>query len=248
MSTRASAVANAIVRLWTAVYTAGLPPEQRDARRREIASDLWEADHDPAAGDAWAPLRTLMRLMRGVADDVAWRHEQEAPMQTTRIATAILGAGCGALALWLGIKSGHFTEPVLPPVRPVLLAKASLPPPPPPGPPTSLSGGSGPAIKFTYGRSSYSALDNSPLPRKITDVPPIHPPIAVSARVNGVVTLDAVIDEAGRVRDARVLTSIPLLDQAAVDAVRQWRFEAPRVNGRPVVTAIRVIVHFDGAT
>jgi len=249
MNAKSSAIANGIVRLWTVLYTTGLPPERRDARRCEIESDLWEADHDPDASDAWAGLRTLTRLLRGMADDVVWRHEQEAPVQKKQIATAMLGAGCGALALWLGVTSGGFKEPVLPPApRPLLRAEASLPPPPPPGPPPSVPGSREPRVTFKYGRTSYSALDNGPRPRKIKDVPPIQPPIAVTAGVNGIVALDAVIDEAGRVRDARVIASIPLLDQAAVDAVRQWRFEPPRFNGQPVATTIRIVVHYEGET
>lgn len=74
--------------------------------------------------------------------------------------------------------------------------------------------------------------------RPETYVPPVYPQIAQSARVSGEVTLEATIGADGRPRDLRVLRSIPLLDQAAIDAVRQWRFAPPTVGG--VSASIRV--------
>src|SRR4029434_9121755 len=59
-------------------------------------------------------------------------------------------------------------------------------------------------------------------PTKIKDVKPVYPAIARSARVAGAVTIEATIGPDGKVIDAKVVRSIPLLDQAALDAVRQW--------------------------
>lgn len=56
---------------------------------------------------------------------------------------------------------------------------------------------------------------------KVRHVPPEYPWIAQQNKVEGAVILEAVIAATGRVRDVRVLRSVPLLDQAAVDAVRQ---------------------------
>jgi protein TonB len=75
-------------------------------------------------------------------------------------------------------------------------------------------------------------------------VHPVYPPIAQSARVQGVVILEALVGEDGRVRDARVLRSIPLLDQAALDAVRQWEYEPVLLNGAPVPIIMTVTVQF----
>ncbi len=75
-------------------------------------------------------------------------------------------------------------------------------------------------------------------------VNPVYPPIAQSARVQGVVILEAVIGEDGRVRDARVLRSIPLLDTAALDAVRQWEYEPVLLNGAAVPVVMTVTVQF----
>jgi protein TonB len=81
-------------------------------------------------------------------------------------------------------------------------------------------------------------------PVKTTDVAPIYPAIAQGARVQGVVILEAVLDAAGRVQSVGVLRSIPLLDQAAVDAVRQWRFTPALLNGEAVAVVMTVTVNF----
>ncbi len=81
-------------------------------------------------------------------------------------------------------------------------------------------------------------------PLKTVDVAPFYPAIAQSARIEGVVILEAVIDTQGRVESARILRSIPLLDQAALDAVRQWRFTAARLNGGAVPVVMTVTVNF----
>jgi protein TonB len=81
-------------------------------------------------------------------------------------------------------------------------------------------------------------------PRKVVDVPPRYPLMAQAARKEGVVVLDAVIDVTGRVTDVRVTHSVALLDQAAVDAVRQWRFTPTLLNGEPVSILLAVTVRF----
>ena len=81
-------------------------------------------------------------------------------------------------------------------------------------------------------------------PVKTRHVPPVYPPIALASRREGIVILEAVIAESGRVRDVRVLRSVPLLDQAAVDAVRQWEFTPTKLNGEPVPIVMTVTVNF----
>jgi protein TonB len=66
----------------------------------------------------------------------------------------------------------------------------------------------------------------------------------MAAGKDGIVILEAVIAENGTVRDVRVLRSIPLLDQAAVDAVRQWQFTPTLLNGQPVPIVMTVTVNF----
>jgi protein TonB len=81
-------------------------------------------------------------------------------------------------------------------------------------------------------------------PNKIKDVRPIYPSIAQSARVQGVVIIEAVIGPDGRVQDAKVLRSIPLLDAAALDAVKQWTYTPTTLNGVPVPVIMTVTVNF----
>jgi protein TonB len=81
-------------------------------------------------------------------------------------------------------------------------------------------------------------------PSKIKDVIPVYPDIAMRARIAGMVILEATIDAQGKVVNLRVLRSVPLLDQAAIDAVRQWEFTPTRLNGVPVPVVMTVTVNF----
>ncbi len=81
-------------------------------------------------------------------------------------------------------------------------------------------------------------------PNKIKDVKPVYPAIAQSARVAGVVTIEATIGPDGKVIDAKVVRSIPLLDQAALDAVRQWEYMPTLLNGVPVPVLVTVTINF----
>ncbi len=81
-------------------------------------------------------------------------------------------------------------------------------------------------------------------PTKIKDVKPVYPAIAQSARVSGVVMIEATIGEDGKVVDAKVVRSIPVLDQAALDAVRQWEYTPTLLNGVPVPVVVTVTINF----
>jgi periplasmic protein TonB len=81
-------------------------------------------------------------------------------------------------------------------------------------------------------------------PSRLVYVAPVYPVLARSTQVEGVVIIDAMIDEQGNVIDARVLRSIPLLDEAAVSAVRRWKFSPTLLNGVPVPIVMTVTVNF----
>ena len=85
---------------------------------------------------------------------------------------------------------------------------------------------------------------NVSTPTKILDVPPVYPPTAQAARVQGIVILEAVIGPSGRVTDVKVLRSVPLLDDAAITAVRQWEYTPTLVNGVPVPVIMTVTINF----
>jgi protein TonB len=110
-----------------------------------------------------------------------------------------------------------------------VVAGDPLPPPPPPPPAPR------PAVRV--------GGDIRP-PQRIHHVVPRYPTFARDARVQGLVILEATISEDGSVRDVHVLRGNPLLDNAAVDAVRQWRFTPTRLNGQAVPVVMTVTVSF----
>jgi protein TonB len=81
-------------------------------------------------------------------------------------------------------------------------------------------------------------------PRKLKHVSPAYPEIARQARVQGVVILECTIGPDGRIEQVTVLRGIPLLDAAAVEAVRQWVYAPTLVNGVPARVIMTVTVNF----
>ena len=79
-------------------------------------------------------------------------------------------------------------------------------------------------------------------PKKIRDVRPNYPMLAINAQVTGSVVLDAVIDAQGIVRSATVVRSVQMLDAPAIQAVMGWKFQSPVVDGvaAPVVVSVTV--------
>lgn len=73
---------------------------------------------------------------------------------------------------------------------------------------------------------------------------PVYPPVAYEAKVQGVVILEAVIDTQGDVVNAKILRGVPLLDAAALEAVKQWQFAPTLMNGAPVPVIMTVTVNF----
>jgi TonB family protein len=124
---------------------------------------------------------------------------------------------------------------------------ARLPPPPPPpppprrpsppSPPATVSGRLAGGVPVRVGGAIKE-------PRKLKQVNPAYPEIAKSARVQGVVIMECTIGPEGKVTDVKVLRGIPLLDAAAVDAVRQWEYTPTLLNGVPVPVIMTVTVNF----
>jgi TonB family protein len=81
-------------------------------------------------------------------------------------------------------------------------------------------------------------------PTKTKHVAPIYPEEAKAAGVQGVVIAEVRITAEGGVEDVRMLRSIPLLDQAAIDAIRQWEFTPTLLNGSPIAVIMTVTVQF----
>lgn len=79
--------------------------------------------------------------------------------------------------------------------------------------------------------------------RLISQPKPVYPPLARQARIQGTVRLQAIIAKDGAIVELQVVSGHPLLVQAALEAVRQWRYQPTLLNGEPVevVTTIDVV-------
>jgi protein TonB len=111
-------------------------------------------------------------------------------------------------------------EPLLPPPPP------PLPPPPPPRIGPVRIGGQ---IKE---------------PALLYRVEPVYPGVAISANIEGTVILEAIVDEEGRVETVKVLRSATVLDRAAMNAVKQWRYSPVVLNGKPEKFILTVAITF----
>ena len=101
-----------------------------------------------------------------------------------------------------------------------------------------------PAVSPIPAEGPVRAIGEIKPPRLIKVVDPVYPPLARQARVEGVVILEVQADIYGRIQAVKVLRSIPLLDQAAIDAVRQWVYEPAVIGGRPREITFTVTVRF----
>ncbi len=104
----------------------------------------------------------------------------------------------------------------------------ALPPPPlPPSPPERiLVGGAVAAAKL------------------ISQPRPVYPPLARQARIQGTVRLKAFISKDGTIENLTVLSGHPLLIEAAMEAVKLWRYQPTLLNGVPVGVVTNVDVKF----
>ena len=78
----------------------------------------------------------------------------------------------------------------------------------------------------------------------MTRVPPEYPDIARQSGIEGTVQLQALVGKDGKVKDVKVMKGIPVLDDAAVTAVKQWVFKPALTNNKPVAVWVAVPVRF----
>ncbi len=154
-------------------------------------------------------------------DDKAAENEAE----IGRFVTDIIG-GAWSADLSVSEKIGKLSEAVAGEIAALRLAllKGEDAAPAPPAEPVRVAG--------------------SEAPKQIKDVKPVYPAAAHAARVEGIVILEAVIDIKGNVGGVKLIRSIPLLDQAAIDAVKQWKYEPPHVDGKATEVVMTVTVTF----
>lgn len=107
-----------------------------------------------------------------------------------------------------------------------------------------LDEGSEKDVMKKFAQGAVRAIKDINPPKLVKEVPPVYPEIARQSKVEGVVILGVKTDEHGKVKDLIVLRSIPLLDQAAIDAVRQWVYEPMVIDGKAVSVVFTVTVRF----
>jgi periplasmic protein TonB len=89
-------------------------------------------------------------------------------------------------------------------------------------------------------RVSQGVMDG----QKVHDVTPVYPQMARIAHVQGAVVLRATISKTGNIENLQVVTGHPILIQAAMDAVKQWRYRPYLLNGEPVEVDTVITVNF----
>jgi protein TonB len=94
------------------------------------------------------------------------------------------------------------------------------------------------------GTGPVPVMDYDRPPRLLRQTKPDYPPDAFVKKVEGVVVIEILIDDAGRVVRARVVQSVPLLDRAALEAVTKWLFVPAVRHGQPVATVAMAPVTF----
>ena len=163
----------------------------------------------------------LMREnMRVTSKDTA---ELRVVLDTT--STTIAGGGVVG-----GVAGSTFTS--------TIAAVTAPPPPPPPPPPTPLQA---PSSSTTAINRISEAVAK---PNLVSSVPPTYPASASAARVEGIVVLQVEISIEGRVQNVTVMSGHALLNDAAVQAVRQWSYKPFVLNGQTIPVTTTATVNF----
>jgi TonB family protein len=221
-----------------------LPADVRDARRDEIASDLWHSTQDRENPLDWRTgLNNICRLMLGMPDDLGWRIERQ-PFK--RRFLAALTAAAALVPVLVGIRAlSNLHVPRVPPLSEGRAAVVVTKPPPPP--PVVNSAGVPIPLHLAYGLTSYTIASGGAAPARTKEVRPVYPPVLMAAGMEGTVIVRARIAETGRVVDARVVQPMGLLGQSALDAIKQWEFEAATRSGGSGANTLTVFVRFGRA-
>jgi TonB family protein len=239
------------------------PGRKMQAILKAIAAEDLALAADPAFGPAIVYKSLLLRLQSGLtpdaelrttltvqADELQNRYRRLVEMEIEQHARK---DGVPPPPPSQEVERRFQTPTPPPPPR----SRLSLPPPPPPAPPAPA--GAAMAGMLTANAASVMSQEyqlrvqqldpvriggNIKTPTKTRDVKPVYPPLAQTANVQGVVIIEALIDIDGKVVDARILRSIPLLNEAALTAVMQWAFAPTLFNGVPRAVMMTVTVNF----
>jgi TonB family protein len=232
----------AAIQYWDKARQETVPTAEK---RRLILDGIAAEDRALALRPDFTPALTyksiLLRMQSALTDDVQEMNDllKQADALRSRV-IALHASGQHVMEF-----SPAPASPSRPPARAVQgieIRPEGVPPPPPPAPQPTAGW-----VEYRTLVDQYKAVrigGGISAPAKIRDVKPVYPPIAQVSRIQGVVIIEALIDEGGRVIEGRVLRSIPLLDQAALDAVKQWEYEPTRLNGVPTAVVMTVTVNF----
>ncbi len=130
---------------------------------------------------------------------------------------------------------------------------SSMPPPVLSSDPNTSSNIIGQSLSATAPQASSLPAPLAPAPPKggqlqqpklLSSVAAVYPPLARAQGVQGDVTIDALIDANGKVSATNVLTGNPLLQKAAVDSLRLWKYQPAKLNGEPIPIHINVTIAF----
>ena len=114
------------------------------------------------------------------------------------------------------------------------------------GRPTTTSPVDGPStLRSPSGRAPVRVGGAIRAPRVIKTSKAEYSAEAMRARIEGKVVIEALVDEQGRVADARVVTSLPMLDEAALASAKQWEFTTTLLNGEPVPVLVMIELDFN---
>ena len=105
-------------------------------------------------------------------------------------------------------------------------------------------GASGPARPLTSNATPRPIGGDVKNARLISSVNPVYPAIAKAHHVSGDVKIDALVDATGRVSNMTMISGMPQLQTAAMDALRQWKYEPGQLNGKPVAMHVTVTIQF----
>ena len=236
----AAVEANAMVTLMITLDQSGRVAE---IRRLGVGPIARAAPIYPAPPDAQTLSTVYDALVRSSADAVRqWTYDPpaEAPL-SIRVTFAFPFGGKPRLVAhdgWSLSKPGQLIGFAAAGGR--VGAPESAPPPPPPPPPPPDGDATAPPWATGALRVGGAILQ----PTKTKHINPVYPAAAQDAKVQGVVILETLIGVDGKITNARVLRSVPMLDQAALDAVMQWEFTPTRLNGQPVPVLMTVTVQF----
>lgn len=94
-------------------------------------------------------------------------------------------------------------------------------------------------------QGAQTILPAAPVPHVVKQTSPVYPPIAKAAHVSGEVKLQIQVDTDGRVTIAKVISGPPMLVEAAEECVKQWAYQPPMLDGKPVSTTTTVAIKFE---